>query len=482
MVEGPGATRNGRKVQAVVGMVLANSNVSDSSTLVPRTKATDRGCRISILRGRRLNFAVSVGKEVFLVFGPVIDPGKQEHNESTSIHENNKSDRDKQPMALRLHFGMNGVLTVRKENEGSKMAPWRNRDQSRCALWFHKSNKNIHDDFCHSSSSSSCLVVETVASTLTLVSAAVACAKFERLKHKDVCGSTFDTMAVLESICRKQNAMICDALLDQELFPGVGNIIKIESLHRAGVHPRRLVKSLSRMELDETILECRSFSMAWLSSGRSGSKKVYNQKICRSCQKGHVRMVKMGNSKRVTFWCESCQPSVPPDGGPTHQESNDSSRQVESRTKQLREQPVPEEASNNSTTLRPFCPLHGSKKLLLRRVRDKNSTNLHRLFRTCRVKGCLYFCWADSHLPSCGCGKTVVLRASKTERTGGRWFLSCATATRRSKTKLSLARGGKENNGKNPYRSAKSSNSCSFFQWATPCQLAPLANDLSPLT
>ena len=192
MVEGPGATRNGRKVQAVVGMVLANTAVSDSSTLVPRTKTADRGCKIAILRGRRLNFAVSVGKEVFLVFGPVIDPSKQEQTESSPAHDNNKSDRDHQPMALRLHFGMNGVLTVRKQSEGSKMAPWRNRDQSRCALWFHKNNNNIRDDHSESLSGSSCLVVETVASTLTLVSAAVACAKFERLKHKDVCGSIFD--------------------------------------------------------------------------------------------------------------------------------------------------------------------------------------------------------------------------------------------------------------------------------------------------
>lgn len=476
MVEGPGATRNGRKVQTVVGMVLANTNVSDSSTLVPKTKAADRGCKIAILRGRRLNFAVSVGKEVFLVFGSVIDSSKQEQNESTPIHDDKENDRDHQPMALRLHFGMNGVLTVRKQSESSKMAPWRNRDQSRCVLWFDKNNNN-GDNVCEQSSSTR-FVVETVATTLTLVSAAIACTKFERLKHKDVCGSTFDATAVLESICRKQDSMICDALLDQELFPGVGNIIKIESLHRAGIHPRRLVKSLSKMELDQTILECRNFSLAWLSTGRSGSKKVYNQKTCRSCQKGSVRMVKMGHSKRTTFWCESCQPLIPPNSDAT---LPDSTKSIKDR----REQPPTTATSKNIAAPRPFCPLHGSKKLLLRRVRDKSSANLHRLFRTCRAKGCLYFCWADSHLPSCGCGKTVVLRASKTERTGGRWFLSCPTATSRSKTKPSLARSGKENNRTNPYHSSakcSSLKSCSFFQWATPCQLAPFANDLSPLT
>jgi formamidopyrimidine-DNA glycosylase len=43
--------------------------------------------------------------------------------------------------------------------------------------------------------------------------------------------------------------MIADVVLDQDKFPGVGNIIKIEGLHRAGVHPRRIVSTLSLDEL-----------------------------------------------------------------------------------------------------------------------------------------------------------------------------------------------------------------------------------------
>ena len=120
------------------------------------------------------------------------------------------------------------------------------------------------------------------------------------------------------------------------------------------------------------------------------------------------------------------------------------------------------------------CPQHGSKRLLLRRVRNKSSPNLHRLFRTCGVRGCQYFCWADSHFPKCKCrpcgsGSTkAVLKVSKTERTGGQWFLSCA---------ISSSSGNSGGTGR-----PKNSKGCSFFQWATPEQLAPISNDLSPLT
>ncbi|HRO68823.1 MAG TPA: hypothetical protein PK951_00545 [Chitinophagaceae bacterium] len=35
--------------------------------------------------------------------------------------------------------------------------------------------------------------------------------------------------------------MVCDALLDQEIFSGVGNIIKNEVLYRIRVHPESLI-------------------------------------------------------------------------------------------------------------------------------------------------------------------------------------------------------------------------------------------------
>jgi len=258
--------------------------------------------------------------------------------------------------------------------------------------------------------------------------------------------------------------MVCDAILDQDRFPGVGNIIKIEGLHKAGVHPRRLIEKLSREELKRVVTECRAYAMGWLSTGRAPTKQVYNRTKCGSCKTGRVRMVKMGKDlSRVTFWCENCQPfavavdvdvavAAATKSSPVVSYTLQSKNFCDAKSKKVQQTQTPPVFSS-------CCPQHGPKPILLRRVRKTGSSNLHRLFRTCKIRNCPYFAWADSHLPSCGCRRKTVLRVSKTERTGGRWFLSCAAS----------------NQGLKP-------NACSFFQWATPSQMAPFADDLSPLT
>ena len=484
MVEGPGATRNGRKVQPVVGLILreikiqrplhkSNVNVVGSSAQTIKKVA---------LEGRHLESVFSVGKEVFLLLGPVVQPIRREwENENPNTteeqkeHQQQRPDSDMKPIALRLHFGMNGVLTVRKLGESSKLAPWRKNDKSaqKCTIAFSRS------PFVHGNESDRCIpevfdtvvfVIETVASTCTVVSAFVARSKLNRLQSKDVCArsTNFEPEAVLEAILEKRlTAMVCDAILDQDRFPGVGNIIKIEGLHKAGVHPRRLVEKLTREELKRVITECRAYAMGWLSTGRAPTKQVYNRTKCGSCKTGRVRMVKMGKDlSRVTFWCENCQPfavataTAATKSSPVASYAIQSNILCDAKSKKVQQTQTP-------PVLSSCCPQHGSKTILLRRVRKTGSANLHRLFRTCRIRDCPYFSWADSHLPSCGCRHKTVLRVSKTERTGGRWFLSCAASSSLSS---------------HNYNQRPKSNTCSFFQWATPSQVRPFADDLSPLT
>ena len=47
--------------------------------------------------------------------------------------------------------------------------------------------------------------------------------------------------------------MISDAILEDDRFPGDGNIIKIEGLHRSQVHPKRIVSTLTRDELEAVV-------------------------------------------------------------------------------------------------------------------------------------------------------------------------------------------------------------------------------------
>lgn len=54
--------------------------------------------------------------------------------------------------------------------------------------------------------------------------------------------------------------MVCDALLDQQIFSGVGNIIKNKVLFRIRVHPESVVTKLPPSKLNELVKEAKVYS------------------------------------------------------------------------------------------------------------------------------------------------------------------------------------------------------------------------------
>jgi formamidopyrimidine-DNA glycosylase len=428
-------------------MVVAASEIASQSTQTT-----------PILIGRRLIEVFSVGKELFLVFSS--------RNAEERIDDNPD---DIKEVALRLHFGMNGCLSLSKEDAPSRVPHWRKEPLS-LKITLRSPNETGH-------STGNGKVLETVSSKTSFVSAFVARSKLSRLARLDTCSDKFDPNAVLEALRTRSSAMISDAVLDQNRFPGVGNIIKIEGLHLARVHPRRIMSSLSDQELRDCIHHCRVYAMGWLSSGRAPTKKVYNKTICGTCHAGMVRMMKIGNClSRTTFWCEVCQVEKVDEMF----QSNEKKRGIDvipdtnTNKGMLPPRKRPKLLTSNDTftqeslvkTRTPVycCSQHGPSTLLLKRVRKTDSSNRNRLFRLCNVRGCQFFSWADSHLPLCSCRKKSILRVSKTERTGGRWFICCAAGG--SKEKSSASQSGKE---------------CRLFSWAKPEHLGPLGNSLTPL-
>ena len=194
MVEGPGATRNSRKVQVAVGKTL----IASDETL-PHHLAGE-------LVGHTLEQAFSVGKEVFLIF---ISP-------------------DEGSCALRLHFGMNGSLYARKVKSGdvqekaSGLAPWKQKSTPSLRLYFVDNNQCV-------------IIVEAWETTVTYpVSATNARNKLMDLTSRDACSTLFNAQGTFTSVRQLgNNLIISDALLNQDIFPGVGNIIKNEALHRS---------------------------------------------------------------------------------------------------------------------------------------------------------------------------------------------------------------------------------------------------------
>ncbi len=53
----------------------------------------------------------------------------------------------------------------------------------------------------------------------------------------DVMNDSWDPKNAKEKLKKTPSVLICDTLLEQDIFAGVGNIIKNEILYRVKVHP-----------------------------------------------------------------------------------------------------------------------------------------------------------------------------------------------------------------------------------------------------
>jgi endonuclease VIII len=100
---------------------------------------------------------------------------------------------------------------------------------------------------------------------------------------------------------------IGEALLDQGLIAGVGNVIRIEACFRAGISPWRPVADLDADEAVRVVAECQRVMLATLRTGRRPST-MYKPagRICPRCG-GPVSSRGQGDANRTTYWCPHCQ-------------------------------------------------------------------------------------------------------------------------------------------------------------------------------
>lgn len=104
--------------------------------------------------------------------------------------------------------------------------------------------------------------------------------------------------------------LICDALLEQNIFAGVGNIIKNEILYRVRVHPESIVGKIPTAKLNKLIDETRIYSFQFLNWKRNFKLKkhwlAHTKKICLRCNLPIIRK-QTGLKKRRSFICTNCQ-------------------------------------------------------------------------------------------------------------------------------------------------------------------------------
>ena len=126
----------------------------------------------------------------------------------------------------------------------------------------------------------------------------------------DVMNDNWDAKAARKKMKAKPNLLVCDALLDQQIFSGSGNIIKNEVLYRIKVHPETLVGNLPAKKLTELINETRIYSFDFLKWKKEFTlRKHWLAHTKKTCSRDGSPIIKkyLGKTNRRTFFCETCQ-------------------------------------------------------------------------------------------------------------------------------------------------------------------------------
>nr|XP_055240408.1 endonuclease 8-like 3 isoform X2 [Gorilla gorilla gorilla] len=260
MVEGPGCTLNGEKIRARVLPGQAVTGVRGSalrslqgralrlaaSTAVvsPQAAALNNNDSsqnvLSLFNGYVYSGVETLGKELFMYFGP---------------------------KALRIHFGMKGFIMINpleyKYKNGA--SPVLEVQLTKDLICFFDSSVELRNSMESQQ-------------------------RIRMMKELDVCSPEFSFLRAESEVKKQKGRMLGDVLMDQNVLPGVGNIIKNEALFDSGLHPA---------------VKCRKAGLAL-----SKHYKVYKRPNCGQCH-CRITVCRFGDNNRMTYFCPHCQKENP---------------------------------------------------------------------------------------------------------------------------------------------------------------------------
>ena len=126
----------------------------------------------------------------------------------------------------------------------------------------------------------------------------------------DILAEDFDEGAVLRRLREDDPTRgIGDALLDQRILAGIGNLWKSEACFIAGVDPWRPTGKVTDAEVLETVRGVRPLMQASAENGFQARDPQVYERAGRPCPRcgARVRARGQGDDNRTTFWCPECQ-------------------------------------------------------------------------------------------------------------------------------------------------------------------------------
>lgn len=126
----------------------------------------------------------------------------------------------------------------------------------------------------------------------------------------DVMNDQWNAAAARKKLKAAGDRMIGDVLLDQQIFAGVGNIIKNEVLFRIRVQPESLVSHLPPATITALLKQVVQYSFEFLEWKKEGVLKkhwqAHTKKTCPRCKIPFIKKY-TGKTKRRSFFCTNCQ-------------------------------------------------------------------------------------------------------------------------------------------------------------------------------
>lgn len=127
----------------------------------------------------------------------------------------------------------------------------------------------------------------------------------------DVMSRRWDAAHVRALVRAQPDAYVTDVLLDQDVFAGVGNIIKNEVLFTLRLHPEARVRDLTPKRLAALVDEAHRYAHQFYRWKKKFELKkhwrIYRKRTCQACG-GRITAEHMGRGERYTYRCPKCQP------------------------------------------------------------------------------------------------------------------------------------------------------------------------------
>jgi endonuclease-8 len=125
----------------------------------------------------------------------------------------------------------------------------------------------------------------------------------------DIMNDSWDPKKARKKLKANPNMLVCDAILDQNIFAGAGNIFKNEVLFRIRTHPKTKIGKLTPRKLTELIKETHNYAFDFLKWKKAFVLRKNWQAHAKICPRCNIPFIKeyLGKTKRRTFFCKNCQ-------------------------------------------------------------------------------------------------------------------------------------------------------------------------------